>query len=153
MTRAKISPTVVIAVGLLFSLINCIPTESTVGYRVGKAESYKLLRTFAKSSLYEIQCSELDDGRPIKLLDLHGTSFEVGYAYGKLLSEEINWSYHTFLESVLDNEIEIKLIEVFLDWQYESYVRKQLPVEFLQELKGLAKAGFETKHKLLAVYF
>ena len=120
---------------------------------MGKAESYKLLRTFAKSSLYEIECSELDDGRPIKLLDLHGTSFEVGYAYGKLLSEEINWSYHTFLGSVLDNEMEIRLIEVFLDWQYESYVRKQLPVEFLQELKGMAKAGYETKHKLLAVYF
>jgi hypothetical protein len=44
---------------------------------------------------------------------------------------------------VLDTEWEIKLIDIFLDWQYESYVRKQLPLEFLDELKGLKKAGKE----------
>ena len=59
------------------------------------------------------------------------------------MAEEIQFTYRTFFESVLDTEMEIKVIEVFLDWQYESYVRKQLPPEFLQELKGLAKAGKE----------
>ena len=57
------------------------------------------------------------------------------------MSEEIVFTYQTFFEAVLDTELEIKLIEVFLDWQYESYVRKQLPPGFIQEIKGLAKAG------------
>ena len=72
MMKTKIS---LLFVLLFINVFAAFPDESTVGYRVGKVESYKLLRSFAKSSLYEIQCSELDDGRPIKLLDLHGTNF------------------------------------------------------------------------------
>lgn len=43
---------------------------------------------------------------------------------------------------MLDTQLEIKVIELFLDWQFE-YVRKQLPPGFMDELKGLGKAGKE----------
>lgn len=36
---------------------------------------YRLLKKFAQSALYEAVCEELDDGRPIKLLELVGTHF------------------------------------------------------------------------------
>lgn len=102
-----------------------------MGYRIGKVKGYKKLREFGKSALYEVQCTELDDGRPVKLLDLHGSHFEAGYAYAKLMAKEISFTYKTFMHSALKNEVEIKAIELFLDWQYESYVSKQLPMEFL----------------------
>ena len=45
------------------------------------------------------------------------------------------------------------MVEIFLDWQYDSYVRKQLPIEFLDEIKGLKKAGREEGYKLMGMYF
>lgn len=100
-----------------------------------------------------MQCDELDDGRPIKLLDLHGSHFDAGYAYAKLMAKEIHFTYQTFFHAALKTELEIKIIELFLDWQYEAYVRKQLPMEFLEELKGIAKGGKEEGYRMLAVYF
>lgn len=111
-------------------LVACQDLEDNgaVGYRIGKVKGYKKLREFSKSALYEVECDELDDGRPLKLLDLHGSHFDAGYAYTKLMAKEINFSYKTFMHSALKNEAEIKLIELFLDWQYESYVSRQLPL-------------------------
>ena len=100
-----------------------------------------------------MQCAELDDGRPVKLLDLHGSHFEAGYAYAKLMAKEISFTYKTFMHSALKNEVEIKAIELFLDWQYESFVSKQLPMEFLEELRGIDKGGREEGFKLLGRYF
>ena len=45
------------------------------------------------------------------------------------------------------------MIEAFLDWQYDSYVRKQLPIEFLDELKGIKKGGKSRGFKMLSIYF
>lgn len=58
-TLAKI--TTVIA---LLTVINCL---SGIGYRIGNATGYKLLKEYGKSKLYDVESTELDDGRPIKL--------------------------------------------------------------------------------------
>jgi hypothetical protein len=33
------------------------------------------------------------------------------------------------------------VIQQFLDWQYDRYVRMQIPLEFIEELNGLRKGG------------
>lgn len=58
---------------------------SDVGYRIGQVTNYKKLREFRKSQLFEVECPELDDGRPIKLLKLVGSHYDTGYDYGKLM--------------------------------------------------------------------
>jgi hypothetical protein len=32
-------------------------------------------------------------------------------------------------------------MEMYLDWQYRSYVKKYIPVQFLQEIKGIKDGG------------
>lgn len=49
-------------------LTTCSEWKAGIGYRIGNATDYKLLNTYNKSKLYEVVCSELDDGRPIKLI-------------------------------------------------------------------------------------
>ena len=63
--------------------------EEGIGYKIGKIEGYTLLNQHNGSKLYEIKCPQVDDGRPIKLLELVGTHYEVGYAYGALLGPQI----------------------------------------------------------------
>lgn len=50
-------------------------------------ESYKKLKSSGKSALYEVLAPELDDGRPLKLLNLNGTHYEVGFDYGYMLAD------------------------------------------------------------------
>ena len=73
--------------------------QSDVGYRVGNVDSYRLIRNTSKSALYEVVAKELDDGRPMKLINLYGNAYEVGFDYGYLLADEIYESYHTFVSA------------------------------------------------------
>ena len=36
-------------------------------------------------------------------------------------------------------------MEMFLSWQYRAFVRKEIPVEFLQEMQGLKDGAFKSK--------
>jgi hypothetical protein len=36
-------------------------------------------------------------------------------------------------------------MEAFLDWQYHSFVRKSIPYQFLNELKGIKDGAFKSK--------
>ena len=82
----KGSKDVIVLCLILISLITSL-FASDIGYRVTKAEGYKKLRSNQKSTLYEVIAPELDDNRPIKLLDLHGSHYQAGYDYGFLLSD------------------------------------------------------------------
>jgi len=55
--------------------------------------------------LYEIVCPQIQDGRPIKLLEVVGTHYEAGYAYGAILGQEIIDTYNTFMSDLLKNPI------------------------------------------------
>jgi hypothetical protein len=54
---------------------------------VGQVESYKKLKTSGKSTLYEIVAPTLDDGRPMKLLNLSGSHYDIGFDYGFMLAD------------------------------------------------------------------
>lgn len=42
---------------------------------------------------------------------------------------------------------ERKVLELFLDWQFDEFVVKNIPLEFLEELRGLQN-GAESEHKI-----
>ena len=68
---------------LIASTVAMIP--NTAGFDIGKVNEYKLLKKSEKSAMYEIDCPEIQDGRPMKLVELSGSHYEVGYAYASLL--------------------------------------------------------------------
>lgn len=84
--------------------VGCVVPD-TVGFDIGEVKSYQLLNKSGTSALYEIECPQIQDGRPIKLLELSGSHYDVGYAYGDLLGKEIIESYDTFLGSTFHNAI------------------------------------------------
>jgi hypothetical protein len=87
------------------------------------------------------------DNRPYKLIELIGTHYEVGYDYASLLGKEIADTYSIFFKSAGFTGIKRTALEMFLDWQYDSYVALEIPYCFKQELRGIEDAGRKV-HKL-----
>lgn len=54
----------------------------------------------------------------MKLLELKGSHYGTGYAYGKLMGKEVEESYRLFFGAAVKGELEMKIVELFLDWQY-----------------------------------
>ena len=113
------------------------PLTSGIGYRIGNITNYNLLKQYNKSKLYNVECPELDDQRSIKLLELVGTHYQAGYAYAALLGPEILETYHTMLGSQFQKKWQLKILELFLEWQYDTAVGEQISHQFKQELKGI----------------
>lgn len=60
--------TLTIISALLIVLAVSTPVPSTVGFEIGQVTGYKLLNQSGSSKLYEIQCPQIQDGRPMKLI-------------------------------------------------------------------------------------
>lgn len=106
--------------------------------------SYTILRQSGRSTLYQVESPGIKDGRPLKLIKLVGSHYMVGYDYGILLGNEIVFTYNTFMKSFLPKRWELIIMEWFMDWQFNSYVVKQMHDEFKEELLGLKDAGYRT---------
>ena len=70
---------------LVLAVVAEVP--DTAGFEIGDIKGYKSLAKVGRSTLYEIDCPQIQDGKPFKLLELVGTHYEVGYAYGALLGK------------------------------------------------------------------
>lgn len=64
-----------------------LPLEKTVGFQIGEIAGYKLLNQSGSSKYYEIDCPQIKDGRPMKLLELVGSHYDVGFDYGTILGK------------------------------------------------------------------
>jgi hypothetical protein len=53
---------------LAISVVVAEPVPSTVGFEIGEVAGYKLLSQSGSSKLYEIDCPQIKDGRPMKLI-------------------------------------------------------------------------------------
>ena len=91
----------------ILAICSTSPVPDTVGFQIGEVQNYSLLKTSGSSKLYQIECAEIQDGRPMKLVVLEGSHYDVGYAYGSLLGKEIIETYHTFLDSQFGNKMEL----------------------------------------------
>jgi hypothetical protein len=126
---------------LFLSLSSSADLLEGIGYRIGTPSGYTPLKTYNKSTLYRVDCAELDDSRPIFLAELVGSHYEVGYAYAALLGQEIVQTYHTFLFAEFSSKWEIRLLQTFLTWQFNTFMVNQVPIEFMEELRGLHDGG------------
>lgn len=75
------------------------------------------------------------------ILDVGGSRYAMGYDMGFLTGSMIAENYQSLLSSLLGNGTftpeEQGVLELFLDWQWESFLSVQTPTDYLTELLGV----------------
>lgn len=115
----------------------------TIG-EVSRQESVLKLQTGSELvALY----SEPAYANPIYLLNLHGdTSLQQGFDAGVLFGRQFQENYNNLLHTLFGDfpKLEdsfVEITELFLDWQWSSYLSVGVPQEYLDELSGLKEGG------------
>jgi len=87
---------------------------------------------------------------PIYLVSLYGdTPYDQGYDAGVLVGKQFYDNYHNLLSGLFGPYPKLeptltKLTEEFLDWQWNDYLSKEVPQEYMDELSGLAAGSLAT---------
>lgn len=81
------------------------------------------------------------------LIDLRGEDhYSQGYDMGLLLGNAVIESYNSLMLSMLGKEIweptVAKALGLLLDWQWRDYLSKQVPQDYIDELRGMTDGGF-----------
>eukprot|EP00118_Oscarella_pearsei_P024914 m.307108 g.307108 ORF g.307108 m.307108 type:complete len:499 (+) comp41908_c0_seq1:30-1526(+) len=113
---------------------------------VADVRDYTKVTSCGNSTLYQIVANETTSYKIAPyLLELVGTRYDIGYAYGYLVADQIEKSYVTFLKSQLGShwydDALIDAISIALDWQWDNYLSIQVPEEFKEELDGVRDGG------------
>ena len=98
--------------------------------------------THGTSTLYTVEGTNYKTAPPV-LLDLHGSRFEQGEAYGALLGAAAKFNYHALVSLLLKTTTVIGIaeqsaVEALLDWQWSKFLSKQVPEVYLTEFDGFA---------------
>ena len=84
---------------------------------------------------------------PIYVLNLHGsTSYDQGYDAAYLFGKQIMKNYQNLFDALFKDLAKIepqlqKVTEMFLDWQWDSYLSKDLTQPYVDEINGLNAGG------------
>jgi len=121
--------------------------SSALGATIVTPTGYTLVGTHGASSLYTVDGAQYATAPPL-LLDLHGSRFEQGEAYGALQGAAAKANYDFLITMLLKSTsvigyAERSALEALLDWQWSAYLSKQVPPEYMTEFDGFA-AGCKT---------
>jgi len=105
-------------------------------------KGYTHLATSGNSSLYQVElASSSMPGQQYStapcVVDLHGTHFEIGYDYAALLHTQTADTFRSFLTSIYPSSQDQELIMKFADFCWDSWLSKNTPQRFLDELAGM----------------
>ncbi len=77
------------------------------------------------------------------LIDLTApTLFQQGYDNGFLLGAEYKTNYENLMNALIgDNPLLTRLVSDFVDWQWNHYLKVQVPDDYIQELAGMTEGG------------
>jgi hypothetical protein len=127
------------------------------GSDIQDVSNYTLLKTGKfGSKLYSLDAPNSSYADyPVKLIDLHGASYYAqGFDAAMLLADEMAENYNSLMVALLGSEwwepAAAEVVGLFLDWQWNDYLSKQVPQDFMDEIAGLAAGGFAAglKHDL-----
>lgn len=148
----------VTAVGAVAALLCCVSAvfAATPQFTLVDAVQYTLTAQYGASRLYTVNASDAyGDVRPL-LIDLHGSRYDMGYAYGRLLGAAIEESYSLFIRSLLPDKLLDELAwaagERLIDWQWDRYLSAQLPQQYKDELRGIADGAAAAGFPLVGRY-
>jgi hypothetical protein len=99
-----------------------------------------LVKTAGKGKLYSLSAEGYTPA--IWLLDVSGSRYDMGYAYGVLMGNESVWDYDTFAAYLAGNATwAVELANAFFDYEYENYLSKQTPQDYKDEFEGMQDGG------------
>jgi hypothetical protein len=112
---------------------------STDGFIVEQISFIQLNNTcsYKNSSTLSLVYSPSYENSPFLLAHFHGSHYDIGYCYGEMLAERGMEDFDLLIDSVISDQWEQEVLNIFLDWQWSEYLSKQLPLEYQQELKGI----------------
>jgi len=131
---------------LAFAAIIFVVSASgtTDGYKGIKTPTgYTSILKHGNSSVWTVD-AEGAYVHPIYIVNLYGDHYTMGYDYGYMLADKIQEMFPSFIKHFLPYSWEQFVLEEFLDWQWDSYLSKQVPKEYFEELKGV-KDGAEAR--------
>ena len=127
------------------------PAAATPTGYIVEPTGFTAVGTHGQSTMYNIETngSEYTSGA-VQLLDLHGTRYEQGMAFGNLGGDAARENYNSLLSSLIDTDtpvgkLEVKVLEVLLDWQWTSVLSKAVPADMEDELRGFADGCKEVR--------
>lgn len=116
------------------------------GVDIQSTVTYDLVMTGPHGSkLYNVKAETVYDD-DVQLIDLTAsTSFQQGFDMGYMLGAQSIENYNMVVVYLLGDEWweppVARLMNLFLDWQWDNYLSKQVPAEYLDEIKGLTEGG------------
>eukprot|EP01034_Spumella_vulgaris_P024804 gene24804-31185_t len=95
------------------------------------------------SKLYKFEVAGSVYADAPQLIDLTASSlWQQGYDHGYLLGKESKANFDNLMFALLgDNKALTEVVNIFIDWQWNSFLSKQLPDEYKQELEGMSAGG------------
>eukprot|EP01031_Cornospumella_fuschlensis_P030485 gene30485-36846_t len=106
-----------------------------------------LLKTGPKGSkLFTLNTPNAVYSDPVYLLDLAApTPYDQGYDAGFLLGKATVENFDSLMKALLGDEwwepAIAALIGEFLDWQWTDYLSKQVPQDYMDEIRGITAGG------------
>ena len=102
------------------------------------------LQTFNNSTLYSASDPAYD--YPFYVANIKGdTRYEIGYSWIRLTAEKAIESWELLMISMFGEKpswIKVELLCLLFDWQWENYLSKEMPAEYIEEMEGI-KQGFK----------
>lgn len=98
------------------------------------------------SKLYKLNTEgSIYDDAPYLLNLVHGSNYEQGYDTAYLMGDKFIENYNKLMISMLGDEwwepAVAGIVSKFLNWQWNSYLKLQLPDEYLDEIRGMTNGG------------
>lgn len=125
----------------VFLLLSIDFKGSSLDVKVAEVKGYNKIKEYKSSTLYQVQADTDYAVNPL-LVHLVGSRYDMGYAYGYMLSKEIDYAYHALLTSLIGDKFYDKVLQealgLALDWQWNDYLSKEVPSQYISELKGIA---------------
>lgn len=131
----------IIVQALTLLLVACSPDERTeLSTEKLRLNNIKVKTVDGKVSFDQ---AVLYSQEHMNIIHLRGNSYQIGYQHGKLLAEEIKEGPAVIYADLIDkgvNKHSLKswLLSKYLDFTIYSKIERAQPVEFLDEIKGIA---------------
>eukprot|EP01100_Stratorugosa_tubuloviscum_P012095 TRINITY_DN557_c0_g2_i1.p1 TRINITY_DN557_c0_g2~~TRINITY_DN557_c0_g2_i1.p1 ORF type:complete len:498 (-),score=188.84 TRINITY_DN557_c0_g2_i1:264-1757(-) len=132
---------------LLLVILSSLCFSQAPLFNIAEVNNFKLINQNQQSQLYQIELQNGNNGYddPILMIVLRGSNFQRGYDYAYLLCDAIQYNFNSLIDSFIPQQWQKELVFKFLDNQWEDYLSKQIPQQFIEELEGIATASKDKK--------
>jgi len=140
-------------VAALVTVVGMAPVPNTPGFEiVDSAGTFELTRTSGDSRLYMVSPQNTEGQEvyndPIYFVELRGDRQTMGADYATLVGKEAEECYDGVLKKAGIGFADRKILETFMDQQWNDWLSKAVPDQYMAELEGV-KSVSRSVYKVL----